>query len=187
MSTSVRPERFYTKSRLRFLYVAGLLLIAAAVHLPRAGGQRDKDVLTDKQTEDLREHADQPVEKLKLYVGYIEQRMNEIHRFASDRSAPERITQIHSLYEEVSSLCDELDDNMDAYDHEQADLRKALTAIAEKSGQWSSVLNEPESQSGYDFARKDALEALYDLHEDAVDMLVAEGKYFATHKKGEGG
>jgi hypothetical protein len=187
MNASASPHRIYTKGRLRFLSVAGLLLIAAAVHLPRTQGQRDQDVLTDQQTEDLRKHADQPVEKLKLYVGYIEERIGKIHRYASDRNAPERITQIRRLYEEIANLCGELDDNMDAFNHKHSDLRKELKTISEKSGQWSLVLNEPEFQSGYDFARKDALDATHDLHEDAVDMAVAESEYFATHKKGGGG
>ena len=147
--------------------------------------QRGGDVLTDQQTEDLRQADDVPPEKLKLYQGYIEERITELHRLDTDPSAQVKEAEIHNLYQEFTKICDELEDNMDAYQQQHADIRKALKLIVEKSEKWSAVLNEPKPDPQYDFARKVALDAAQSVQTDSKQLLEEQTKYFEEKKKEE--
>jgi hypothetical protein len=149
-------------------------------------GQRQKDVLTERQTEDLREADDQPVEKLKLYLGYIDERTQELQHLNTNSRAQNRDAEIHNLLQEFTQLADELQDNMDSFDQQHEDLRKGLKLILEKSEHWPDVLNAPKPNQEYDFARKTALEASQSVHEDAQKLLNEQNQYFAKEKKEKG-
>ena len=147
--------------------------------------QSRKDPLTDQQIEEVREAGDKPLERIKLFVGYVEERVKEIHSLDTDHNAQNKTVRTHNLYDEFTRLSDELEDNMDAFNDEHADLRKELKEIVEKSGQWTTVLNEPPPNTQYDFVRKTALEANQSVHEAATQMIPDEEKYFAEMKKQE--
>ena len=147
--------------------------------------QSKKDPLTEQQIEEVREAGDKPPERIKLFVGYLEERITEIHQLNADPIAQNKSVRIHNLFEEFTRLSDELQDNMDAFDQQHADLRKVLKEIVEKTAQWITVLNEPKPSTGYDFARKTALDSNQTAHETATQMLADETKYFAEQKKEE--
>jgi len=147
--------------------------------------QSRKDPLTEKQVEEVREAGDDPPVRIKLYVGYLEERITEIHTLNADRIAQNKTVRLHNLFEEFTRLCDELQDNMDAFDQQHADLRKMLKEIVDKTAQWTTVMNEPALSSGYDFARKTALDSNQTAHATATQMLADETKYFAEQKKKE--
>ena len=147
--------------------------------------QSRKDPLTEQQIEEVREAGDQPLERLKLYVGYVDVRSSEIHSLNKSKSAENKSVRLHNLYEEFTRLSDELQDNMDNFDQQHADLRKELRIIADKTAEWATVLNEPPADSQYDFVRKTALDANQSAHDTSVTMLGQEEKYFAEKKKQE--
>ena len=89
----------------------------------------------------------------------VEERTQEIHRLNADATAQNRSSEIRSRYQEFTSIADELQDNMDSYDDQHADLRKALKSLVEESEKWTAALNEPGPDAKYDFDRKVALEA----------------------------
>ena len=147
--------------------------------------QSKKDPLTEQQIEDVREAGDQPPQRIKLFVGYVEERTKEIHSLNTDAGAQNKTVRMHNLFEEFTRLSDELEDNMDNFNDEHADLRKVLKEIVEKSGQWTAVVNEPPPNTQYDFVRKTALEANLSVHDAATQMLADQEKYFAEKKKQE--
>jgi hypothetical protein len=173
---------FRRRARAVAIFLPAFLLLLLSVGASSAI-HPDQDVLTDRQTEDLREHANDPPAKLKLFVDYIELRTARIHRLALDRSVPGRITAIHNSYEEFADLCDELADNMDAYDEQHEDLRKELKQILEASARWIPILKEPEANEDYDFVRKAAIDAGQGVGESAGQMIAEQTKYFTAHKK----
>jgi hypothetical protein len=148
-------------------------------------GQSKKDPLTEQQIEDVREAGDQPLERIKLFVGYVEERSKGIHSLNTDAGAQNRIVRMHNLFDEFTRLSDDLEDNMDNFNEQHADLRKVLKEIIDKSDQWTTVLNEPAPSNQYDFVRKTALEANQSVHEAATQMLADQVKYFAEKKKEE--
>ena len=147
--------------------------------------QSKKDPLTEQQIEDVREAGDQPLQRIKLFVGYVEERAKGIQ---ASTPTPARRTEkcaCTTLLDEFTRLSDDLQDNMDNFNEQHADLRKVLKEIVDKSGEWTTMLNEPKPSPQYDFVRKTALDANQSVHEAAVQMLADEDKYFAEKKKEE--
>src|SRR5580658_6312350 len=99
-------------------------------------GQSKKDPLTERQIEDVREAGDQPLERVKLFVGYVDDRANGIHTLTTDAAAQNKGAQMHTLFDEFTRLSDDLQDNMDNFNDQHADLRKVLKVVVEKSTQW---------------------------------------------------
>jgi hypothetical protein len=147
--------------------------------------QSKKDPLTEQQIEAVREAGDQPLERIKLFVGYVDDRAKDIRSINKDVIAQNKAARLHNLYDEFTRLSDELQDNMDNFDEQHADLRKVLKEIVDKTTEWTTVLNEPPSHPQYDFLRKTALDANQSAHEGAVKMLDDQTKYFAEKKKEE--
>jgi len=158
-----------------------LILLAIAPAL----AQSKKDPLTDQQIEDVREAGDQPLQRIKLFVGYVDDRAKGIHTLNADPIAQNKSVRLHNLMEEFTRLSDELQDNMDNFDQQHADLRKVLKEIVDKTGEWGTILNEPKPSPQYDFSRKTAIDANQSAHETAVQMLADETKYFIEEKKKE--
>jgi hypothetical protein len=176
-------RRFVMKSIVAI--TALFLVLATTTGLPPLQAQAKKDPLTDKQIEEVREAGDQPPQRLTLYIGYIDERAKGIHSLSADPHAQYREDRLHTLYEEFTRLSDELQDNMDAFDGQHADLRKVLKVIVDKTGEWTTILNEPKPSPQYDFAQKTALDSNQTAHETASQMLPEEVKYFAEKKKAE--
>ena len=150
-----------------------------------AFAQSRKDPLTDQQIEDVREAGDQPLQRIKLFVGYVDDRAKGIHTLNLDPIAQNKNVRLHNLMEEFTRLSDELQDNMDNFDQQHADLRKVLKEVVDKTGEWGTILNEPKPSPQYDFSRKTAIDANQSAHETAVQMLADETKYFIEEKKKE--
>jgi hypothetical protein len=147
--------------------------------------QSKKDPLTEQQIEEVREAGDQPLERIKLFAGYVEERSKGIHELSADARAQNKTVRLHNLFDEFTRLSDDLEDNMDNFDEQHADLRKVLKEVVDKSTQWGTVLNEPPASNQYDFVRKTALESNQSVHEAAVKMLADEEQYFIEKKKEE--
>ena len=162
--------------------ITGVLMLLAAVP---AFAQSKKDPLTDQQIEDVREAGDQPLQRIKLFVGYVDERAKGIHTINADPIAQNKNLRLHNLMEEFTRLSDELQDNMDNFDQQHADLRKVLKEIVDKTGEWGTILNEPKPSPQYDFSRKTAIDANQSAHETSVQMLADETKYFIEEKKKE--
>jgi hypothetical protein len=162
--------------------ITGVLMLLA---IAPAFAQSKKDPLTDQQIEDVREAGDQPLQRIKLFVGYVDERAKGIHTLNADPIAQNKNVRLHNLMEEFTRLSDELQDNMDNFDQQHADLRKVLKEIVDKTGEWGTIINEPKPSPQYDFSRKTAIDANQSAHETAVQMLADETKYFIEEKKKE--
>jgi hypothetical protein len=147
--------------------------------------QSRKDPLTEQQAEAVREAGDEPLERVKLFVGFVDDRAKSIHSLNADPIAQNKTARIHNLLDEFTRLSDDLQDNMDQYDEQHADLRKVLKEIITKTDEWAKVLNEPKPSAQYDFLRKTAIDSNQSAHEAAVKMLADEEKYIAEKKKEE--
>src|ERR1700746_2907368 len=106
-----------------FVYCILTLLIT----LPLRSQVRDRDPLTEKEVDQLRETAIEPEKRLKLMVDFAKARMVAIEQVRSDpKMVKERGLKIHDLLEDIASLVDEVDDNVANYNERSADLRKPL-------------------------------------------------------------
>jgi hypothetical protein len=182
-----RPTREQRRS-LREKALGAVLLFAALPFLfaPFAHAQRSKDPLTPDQEEQVRAVADQPNERVKLFITFIEQRTNDIHHTVLRPATQHPGVDIHDSLGEFTSLVDELQDNLDAYDESHSDVRKSLKYLLERMPKWTATLQEPPGSPEYDFARKTALDAVDTTTESATTLLKSQEEYFAKHKPEKG-
>lgn len=157
--------------------MAAFLFVASSAH-----GQRAKDPLTPDQEEQVRAVADQPDERVKLFVKFIELRSDLIHRTVVRPATQHPGADIHDALADFTSLIDELQDNLDAYDQSHSDCRKGLKALLEHAAKWPAGLREPPDSPLYDFDRKSALDALATLTQSATELLKSQEEYFSKHK-----
>ena len=158
-----------------------LLVCAAAL------GQKTRDPLSSGQADQIRELGTKPVDRIKLYLKFVNERAAAIRELTPDAAENNRPAELRARYEEFTRLADELAENIDTYDGEKADIRKALRPVVSDCGKWPAILKAPPSNPTYDFARRTALDAAASLTEDGQKLLAKEESYFAQHKDEAGG
>jgi exonuclease VII large subunit len=179
------PARIPTRSLRGILHIAipvaaAFFLFSSAVH-----AQRAKDPLTPSQEEQVRAVTDQPDERVKLFVKFIEQRTDAIHHAVLHPATQHPGVQIHDALNEFTSLVDELQDNLDAYDESHDDVRKSLKVLLEHATKWRTALREPSESPEYEFGRKTANDAVENLTRAASELLKSQEEYFSKHKPGK--
>ena len=144
--------------------------------------QSNKDPLSEQEADQIAEVRDQPVERIKLYQKYIQQRIDAIKDLGANPKAADRKAELRARYEEFTRLSDELQDNLDTFDAAHADIRKALKDLVPATEKWPDVLKAAAPDSTYDFSRKTALDAAESTSDTAKKLFESQKKYFAEHK-----
>jgi hypothetical protein len=160
--------------------ILGAVVCLIAPHTVRA--QRSRDPLTPAQEEQVRAVADQPNERVKLYLKFIEEHTEAIHHAVLHPATQHPGAAIHDNLEDFTRLVDELQDNLDAYDESHSDVRKSLKILLEHAAKWSSTLDEPPGSPDYDFARKSAIDAVASTKQAATELMKSQDEYFSKHK-----
>jgi len=160
------------------LLFAVLILVVA----PLAQAQRSKDPLTPNQEEQVRNVADQPDERVKLFIKFVEEQTDAIHHSVVRPETQHPSVEIHDHLTAFTSLVDELQDNLDAYDESHSDIRKSLKFLLEHTPKWTAVLQQPPGSPEYDFARKTAMDAVDNTKQAATELLKSQEEYFSKHK-----
>ena len=124
------------------------LLLVLLVSIPSGRNNPRKILLQTRKREEIREYADRPPDRVKLYLKFIDQRTTAIHQIGHDAKASGQDVRVHTLIEEFTRLVDELQDNLDVYSTTHADIRKVLKEVIETSGKWPTVLQEPPARQG---------------------------------------
>jgi hypothetical protein len=180
----IRDSNQRASARLGILSIrSGLVVILLAGVARPALTQSKKDPLNDTEVEAVREVADQPIERVRLYMKFIAQRTDAIDEIAGDTRIQDKPAKLHNLLEEYTRLVDELQDNLDSYDETHSDVRKALKELIPATQKWLVTLNKPAPDQSYDFSRKTAVEAGESLNEQAKKLQVDQEKWFAEQKK----
>lgn len=161
-------------------FLALLLACGAASHL-RAQSQNDP--LTEDEIQQIRDNAIHPDDRIKLYMKFIAERLEAIRQVASPRASPHEKMEIHNKLDEFTSLCDELQDNLDTYDSAHADIRKSLKDLVTVSPRWAPVISGLPPDKSYEFAQKVALEAAQSAVDEAKHLSVEQDVYFDVNKK----
>lgn len=162
-----------------YLLLSLLLAFPAAVSVLTANAQqRNRDPLTDKETDEIRDAADFPDKRIELLAGFARARIAAIDQLrANGKAAPNRPQQIHDLLEDFLSLVDEIDDNVDMYQSHKTDMRKGLKVLIEADSEWALSLRTLETQSPpeelnqYSFALSNAKDSVKDSADNARQTL----------------
>jgi ABC-type transporter Mla subunit MlaD len=173
----------------RALSIFVTILLAMAVR-----AQHRRDPLNDQEIEKIRDSAQLPEERLKLYVEFARARLAGVQQAQSDPKATNRTQQIHDALQDFLDIYDELNSNVDAFVDRGADLRKALKPVIEADTEFGSKLrafksqvsSDREAMKEYDFLLGSALEATDGAAKDHRQLLAEQEETFKHKKKQDG-
>ena len=168
-------------------------ILALVIAAPLAAQRRiGHDPLNAVETDKLRDTAQEPNERLKLYVGFARARLTSIDQLLADPKAKDRTTQLHDLLADFATLADEIADNVDTYHGEHWDIRKSLKLVIEGDSEFQVKLKQlnqtfngptaPPDAEQYKFVLQDALESLNNNADDARKIM-QEQNALAKEKK----
>jgi hypothetical protein len=167
------------------------VVFAMVLSAPLLAQQRD--ALTDKESDDLREVAQEPLKRLKLLIKFATERLDTVDRIKDEPKVGDRGSKLHDALGDFRQIVDELDDNIDDYQQKQSDIRKPLTEVvnAETSfesrlkafKEWSEDPKHTTEFKLYSFALQDAIESVSLSLGDAKKTLDEQNAAYAAAKK----
>jgi len=161
-----------------------LLLLPIASAVPR------HDPLTPAEIDQLRDTAQEPEQRLKLYVKFARARLASVEQVRSDPKVTDRGQETHDRLQDFLDLYDELNDNIDTYADRKEDLRKALKPIIEADTEFAAKLRALKNSGSaskdeltrYEFLLTNTIDTLDNSAQDHRQLL-SEQEEAAKHKK----
>ena len=143
-----------------------LLLLA----LPAFAQRDDRDPLTAKEVDELRDTNQEPERRLPLIVKFARERLDNalLAHNNTKLAAADRAAAVHDSLQDFLSIYDELDDNLDMYTDQKEDLRKPMKVVIAGDGEFKVKLDQlrrqstPEEMKTYAFVLTSALQAVND-------------------------
>jgi hypothetical protein len=170
-------------------YSRHLVCFAVLLLSPSLRAQQRHDPLNSNEIDQLRDAAQDPDERLKLFVQFARARLAAIEQVRADPKVTDRAQQTHDRLQDFLDVYDELNDNLDTFVERKADLRHALKGIIEADTEFqaklralkTSVESSTETKQ-YDFMLNNALDAVDEGAQDHRQLL-AEQEEAAKRKK----
>jgi len=155
-----------------------------------ASANRRRDPLNQLEVDQLRDTAQEPDQRLKLYIKFARSRLDVIEQVRSDPKVTDRAQQTHDRLQDFLDVYDELNDNVDTFADRKSDLRKALKAVIDADTEFqarlralkSSATAVPAETQKYDFLLNNALDTV-DASAQDHRQLLAEQEQAAKHKR----
>jgi regulator of replication initiation timing len=152
---------------------------ANVVITPHSAQVQKRDPLTESESDQIRELAQEPDKRIKLLLKFIQARLATIEQLQGDaKLASGRGKQIHDVLEDFTGLIDELDDNIDEYADKKSDIRKALKEVIESNTSFQLKLRTlkeqkapPREAAEYSFVLQTATEAVNSSLDNARQAL----------------
>jgi predicted nucleic acid-binding Zn-ribbon protein len=152
--------------------------------------QRRRDPLNPLEADQLRDAAQEPSERLKLYIQFIRARLTALEQMRADPKVTDRGKQTHDRLQDFLDVYDELNDNIDTFVGRKSDLRKPLKTVLEADNEFQAKLralkNSAEANkdeaSQYDFLLSNVLDTIDSSVQDHRQLL-DEQEETAKHKK----
>jgi predicted nucleic acid-binding Zn-ribbon protein len=172
------------KNRAAIVWAIFVLSVWSAHAEPR------RDPLTPPEVNQLRDTAQEPELRLKLYVKFARARLDTLDKARTDPQISNHAQAVHDHLQDFLDLYDELNDNVDTYADRRADLRKVLKTVIEADTEFGAKLRALKDQAGaekenvreYEFLLTNALETLDSSAQDHRQLL-AEQEELAKQKK----
>ena len=138
----------------------------------------------------MRDAAQDPAERLKLYIEFARTRLTSLEQMRADPKVTDRAQQTRDRLQNFLDVYDELNDNIDTFVERKADLRKPLKAVIEADTEFqaklralkSSVDANKDEGKQYDFLLTNVLDAVDGGVQDHRQLL-NEQEEAAKHKK----
>jgi hypothetical protein len=170
----------------RLLPIFVWLIIAIAAF----GQGHHRDPLTEQEIDKIRDSAQLPEVRLKLYVEFARARLQNIQKVHSDTKAADREKQTRDALQDFLDIYDELDTNVDTFADRGSDLRKALKPVIEADTEFgaklrafrASLSNAREARDD-EFLIGSAIEGVDAGAKDHRDLLAEQEETFKNKKK----
>lgn len=166
--------------------VLTLTLLSLLLAVPLHAQKEKREPLTETQQEQIAEAGIDPVSRVDLYVKFLNERADTIKGLTTRGHSSARSYRLDNELQDFAALMDELGSNLDLYSDRKADVRKSLKGLNESIQRWQSILNGLHSESGFELARQDAIEASSDLSQQAKQLTSDQTAYFDLHKDEKG-
>lgn len=169
-----------------------LFLLALTMAAP-AWARRDP--LNNLEIDQLREAAQEPNDRIPLIVKFARARLQSLEQVRADPklAAADRSDQIHDLLQDFTSIYDELGDNLDMYQDQKADFRKAMHVVIEGDAEFQNRLkafNQAVSADpakygvrDYQFVLQNAIDAVNNGASDHRQILQEQNELAKSRKK----
>lgn len=156
----------------------------AAVFLPlalalTAGAQHRRDPLNPNEADQLRDAAQEPAARLKLYIEFARTRLASLEQMRTDPKITDRAKQTHDRLQDFLDVYDEMNDNIDTFVERKSDLRKPLKAVIDADTEFQARLRalknsldaKKEEASQYDFILTNLMETVDSSIQDHRQLL----------------
>lgn len=162
--------------------LAALSLVVVTVSAVSAQRTR-RDPLNSKEIDELREAAQDPENRFKLYIKFAQERLVAAEDLRSPSTPPsDRGQRIHDALEDFANLVDEINDNVDSFSRQKQDLRKPLQLLIQADTGWQErlrqfkegVVKDPElgkDSRDFFFVLDGAVDAANELGQNARETL----------------
>ncbi len=169
---------------------AAASLLLCFLLLPVAWGQFRQEPLNPKEIDALRDAAQQPAVRMKLYVDFARARLVALEQMRADPNVKDRAQQTHDKLENFLAVYDELNDNIDTFVERKEDLRKPLKMVIEADTEFQAKLralqnardSSPSEAERYQFVLANVIDTVDASVEDHRQLL-SEQEGAAKHKK----
>jgi len=156
-----------------------------------AAAQRRRDPLTGPEVDKVRDAAQEPEIRLKLYIEFARARLEKLQQVRSGDNKGDQPKQTRDALQDFLDVYDELNTNVDTYADRGEDLRKALKPVIEADTEFGSKLRAfkaegftaHEDPKSYAFLLGSALEAIDESAKDHRDLLAEQEELFKHKKK----
>lgn len=159
--------------------------------LSPARSEQKRDPLTNPEIDQLRDTAQDPDQRLKLYVAFARARLVALEQVRSDPKTADRGLATHDGLQDFLDVYDELNDNVDTYVGRKADLRKVLKTVIDGDTEFQAKLRalrddataKKAETEQYEFLLTNALDTLDSSVQDHRQLLSEQEEAFKQKKK----
>lgn len=165
------------------------LLVCALLAAPVAA-QQQRDFLTVDESDQIRE-AQNPNERLALYVHFARQRLSQVDHWLAKEKAGRSIL-IHDALDDYSNIVDAIDAVADDALKRRVDIKAGLAAVATAESEMLLDLqriqdSQPKDMARYDFVLKQSIDGTHDsldlARQDPAARAAAVAAKAAKEKK----
>jgi hypothetical protein len=153
-------------------------LVVLLLLLSVCASARKRDPLTEAEEDQIRNVAQEPYKRLKLYIKFTQARIDAIDQLRSDpKQVDGRGRKIHDLLEDFSALMDEINSNLDQYEgrpmtkDDRKDFHKGLKEVITACDAWDSKMKALKSAMENDPATTKESQDYRFVFQDAEDSL----------------
>ncbi len=155
--------------------------------------QTHREPLTPAEIDGLRDAAQDPDQRLRLFITFARNRVTALETIGSDPKETDRAGQIHDKLQDFVDIYDEMNDNIDTFLERKANLRKSLKLVIEADTEFQARLralktaagSKPSEASKYEFLLISAVDTVDSSVQDHRQLLT-EQEEAAKHKKKQG-